>query len=165
MRHERSRIGRLKIGIMGGGNLPGDSITELDGGFKGSHLHHRADAPCNPAIMAYYVTSFDNHFFSSSDLVDCNYVYKPPHLSSLIAFTGFPHPDTDLMFYQSRFQRDHAAGHASAIHLHPVDTALAAVRILHLYRVDRFTMPIAEAEAIPRRRNNRIYPHLIPSYL
>lgn len=60
-----------------------------------------------------------------------------------------PHPDDNPMFHQFPLQRNHATGHALAIHLHPGDAALTAVRILNLDRVDRFTVPIAKAEALP----------------
>lgn len=51
------------------------------------------------------------------------------------------------MFHQSPYQRDHVAGQAPVGHLHPGDTALVAVWIFHLDRVDRFTVPITEEKS------------------
>ena len=59
----------MKAGVMGGGNLPDDSITELDSRFEGSHLRHLACSPLNRSSMAHYVTSFDNHVLSLSEYV------------------------------------------------------------------------------------------------
>jgi len=67
--HERSRIGRLKDRVVGGGNLPHYSITELDGRFQRRHFHNLADSPLNGSGMAHHVTSFDNHVLSLSDRV------------------------------------------------------------------------------------------------
>ena len=116
--------------------------------------------------LVHYVTPFDSHVLSLSDRVNNNnnwftdaryrkvnqhaaVIHNAGHLCILTRLFRHSHPDDNLMLHQPPLQRDHATGHTLTIHLHPGDTALAAVRILHLDRVDRFTVPIAEAEARP----------------
>jgi hypothetical protein len=69
------------------------------------------------------------------------------------------------MLYQATFQRDDSIACALSIHLHPRYSTLASVRIFDTDFIDRFTVPIADAEALPRRGYNRIHPHLFPAYL
>jgi len=53
------------------------------------------------------------------------------------------------MLDQGPIQRDHRIQHALAIHLHPRHTSLAAFWIFDLDLVDRFTVTIAQVEALP----------------
>ena len=86
-------------------------------------------------------------------------------LCIFIRLLPIPHPDHNPMFHQLPFQGDHAIGHALAVHFHPGDTALTAKRIFHLDVIDRLPMPVAEAEARPRRGDDRIHPHLFAPHL
>jgi hypothetical protein len=69
------------------------------------------------------------------------------------------------MFDQAPIQRDHRIPHALAIHLHPRHTSLAALRILDLDLVYRFTVMIAQVEALPPSGDDRIQLHVIPAHL
>jgi hypothetical protein len=60
------------------------------------------------------------------------------------------------MLDQAPIQRDHRIPHALTIHLHPRHTSLAAFRILDLDLVDRFTVTIAQVEALPPSGDDRI---------
>ena len=126
---------------MGGSDLPDDAITELDSCFETIHLHHLAGTPFNCSGMAHYVTSFDSHVLSLSDWVNNNNFSTPRFLHARLL--RVPHSHDNLMLHQAPFQHDYTTGHALPIHLHPGDTALAAVRILHLDRIDCFSVPIA----------------------
>lgn len=61
----------------------------------------------------------------------------------------FTHPHDHVVFNQILIKRDVATGYTLPIQLHPDYAMLTPVRILHLNRVDRFTVTEAEAETGP----------------
>jgi hypothetical protein len=80
------------------------------------------------------------------------------HLSRL---PRLPHVHEDTMFNEIPVQWDHSIPHALTIHLHPRHAPLAAFRVLDLDLVDRFTVTVAQVEAIPPPGDDRIQLHVI----
>ncbi len=63
------------------------------------------------------------------------------------------------------FQRYDTIAYPLPVHLHPGDTVLATVRVLHCNAIDCLSVAIAEAETWPACRDNRINPHLVTADL
>jgi hypothetical protein len=68
---------------MGGGNLPDDSIAELDGCFVVSYLQHFAGTPFVCSGMANNVAAFDLHF-SPPDQKNYWVIVQPMHFTDVL---------------------------------------------------------------------------------
>lgn len=64
IRHEKSRIGRLKNSVMVGCNFSDVSVTELDRCLGSSYLHHLPDSPSMCSGMVHKGTSFNSQVLS-----------------------------------------------------------------------------------------------------